>query len=53
MIEDHDLYSLALFLGSLAMVLIVVYHFVETNARRGEVLKELSNKPAVKSKGKA
>lgn len=32
MISDDDLYTLAIFLGSLAMLLIVVYHFLEINA---------------------
>ena len=32
MISDNDLYSLAVFLGSLAMLLIVLYHFLEVNA---------------------
>lgn len=32
MISDNDLYRLAIFLGSAAMVLIVVYHFLEVNA---------------------
>ena len=32
MISDNDLYSLAIFLGSLAMLLIVLYHFLEVNA---------------------
>lgn len=32
MISDDDLYRLALFLGSAAMVLIVAYHYVEVNA---------------------
>ncbi|KAI6380453.1 hypothetical protein MCOR25_001644 [Pyricularia grisea] len=31
MISDDDLYKLAVFLGSAAMVLIVIYHFVEVN----------------------
>jgi oligosaccharyl transferase complex subunit OST4 len=31
MISDDDLYRLAIFLGSIAMVLIVVYHFFEIN----------------------
>ena len=31
MISDDDLYRLAVVLGSAAMVLIVVYHFVEIN----------------------
>lgn len=32
MISDNDLYSLAIFLGSAAMLLIVLYHFLEINA---------------------
>ena len=44
MISDDDLYSLAIFLGSLAMLLIVVYHFLEINAEKsddeGEILSE-------------
>ena len=32
MISDNTLYSLAVFLGSLAMLLIVLYHFLEVNA---------------------
>lgn len=32
MISDDDLYSLAVFLGSIAMLLIVLYHFLEVNA---------------------
>ncbi|KAK4190026.1 Dolichyl-diphosphooligosaccharide--protein glycosyltransferase subunit 4 [Podospora australis] len=32
MITDSQLYSLAILLGSAAMVLIVVYHFLEVNA---------------------
>ena len=33
MISDNDLYRLAIFLGSVAMVLIVVYHFLEVNSQ--------------------
>lgn len=33
MITDDQLYSLALFLGSAAMLLIVLYHFLEVNAK--------------------
>jgi hypothetical protein len=33
MISDNGLYSLAVFLGSLAMLLIVLYHFLEINAQ--------------------
>ncbi len=32
MISDNDLYTLAVFLGSAAMLLIVLYHFLEINA---------------------
>ena len=34
MISDNELYSLAIFLGSLAMLLIVLYHFLEINANK-------------------
>jgi len=33
MISDASLYSLAVFLGSAAMLLIVLYHFLEINAK--------------------
>lgn len=33
MITDDTLYSLAIFLGSLSMLLIVLYHFMEVNAK--------------------
>ena len=33
MISDDGLYRLAIFLGSLAMLLIVLYHFLEVNAK--------------------
>lgn len=33
MISDASLYSLAIFLGSAAMLLIVLYHFLEINAK--------------------
>ena len=33
MISDDGLNSLAIFLGSLAMLLIVLYHFLEVNAK--------------------
>ena len=32
MISDDDLYRLAIFLGSAAMLLIIFYHFLEINA---------------------
>ncbi|EZF09839.1 hypothetical protein H112_08862 [Trichophyton rubrum D6] len=33
MITDNELYQLAIFLGSCAMLLIVVYHFLEVNSK--------------------
>jgi len=33
MISDDALYRLAIFLGSLAMLLIVLYHFLEINSK--------------------
>jgi hypothetical protein len=38
MISDAQLYSLALFLGAAAMLLIVLYHFLEVNAKDSEPL---------------
>jgi hypothetical protein len=50
MISDDDLYRLAIFLGSAAMVLIVVYHFLEVNTKEDEIvavtLKEKDRVPA-------
>lgn len=49
MITDDELYRLAIFLGSAAMVLIVLYHFFEVNAgeNQDEAVKEKSaSKPA-------
>ncbi|KAL4806787.1 Oligosaccaryltransferase-domain-containing protein [Aspergillus unguis] len=36
MITDNDLHRLAVFLGSCAMMLIVLYHFLEVNAKEDE-----------------
>jgi len=33
MISDEDLFRLAIFLGSCTMLLIVLYHFLEVNAK--------------------
>lgn len=33
MISDNDLYKLAVFLGSVSMLLIILYHFLEINAK--------------------
>ncbi len=43
MITDNQLYSLAIFLGSAAMLLIVLYHFLEVNAQDDDVSSELKN----------
>ena len=37
MITDGQLYTLALFLGSASMLLIVLYHFLEVNAVDEEI----------------
>lgn len=46
MISDDELYRLAIFLGSAAMVLIVIYHFFEVNAQESEqdAVKEKASK---------
>lgn len=43
MISDDQLYSLALFLGSAAMLLIVLYHFLEVNAKDEDVNSDLKS----------
>ena len=40
MISDNDLYSLSIFLGSCAMLLIVLYHFLEVNAKDDDDVSE-------------
>ncbi|KAK9424640.1 putative Oligosaccaryltransferase-domain-containing protein [Seiridium unicorne] len=53
MISDDDLYRLAIFLGSIAMVLIVLYHFFEVNssdsalAEKASAAKPVQQAPAV------
>jgi len=37
MISDDDLYRLAIFLGSAAMILIVLFQFLEVNATDDEI----------------
>jgi hypothetical protein len=46
MITDSQLYSLAIFLGSAAMLLIVLYHFLEVNAQDEELSSELKDEKA-------
>ena len=43
MITDAALYSLAVFLGSAAMLMIVLYHFLEINAKDTAEASPLSN----------
>ncbi len=57
MISDNDLYSLAIFLGSLSMLLIVLYHFLEVNAQKepSETIgnnEKVGARPAVQGGGK-
>ena len=44
MISDDDLYRLAIFLGSAAMLLIVLYHFLEVNAVDEPAEKDIKDK---------
>ncbi|KAI1136709.1 Oligosaccaryltransferase-domain-containing protein [Hypoxylon sp. FL0543] len=44
MISDDDLYSLAVFLGSIAMVLIVLYHFFEVNSSEDSAFAEKASR---------
>ncbi|KAF5613451.1 oligosaccaryltransferase [Fusarium subglutinans] len=37
MISDNDLYRLAIFFGTSAMILIVLYHFLEVNAAKDPI----------------
>ena len=43
MISDASLYTLAIFLGSAAMLMIVLYHFLEINAKDATEATPLSN----------
>ncbi|KAI1051658.1 hypothetical protein LB506_003555, partial [Fusarium annulatum] len=47
MISDNDLYRLAIFFGTTAMILIVLYHFLEVNAAKDPI--EASKEGASKS----
>jgi oligosaccharyl transferase complex subunit OST4 len=40
MITDEQLYKLALFLGTAAMLLIVLYHFLEVNSRESKQVEQ-------------
>lgn len=53
MISDDDLYRLAIVLGAVAMVLIVLYHFLEVNssdnalAEKATAIKPVQQAPTV------
>jgi oligosaccharyl transferase complex subunit OST4 len=51
MITDSQLYSLALFLGSTSMILIVAYHWLQINSDETPISK-LENTVDEKKKGK-
>lgn len=51
MISDNDLYRLAMFLGSCAMMLIVLYHFLEVNSRDDEADGQQNNAKTSKNAG--
>ncbi|OJD37657.1 Oligosaccaryltransferase [Diplodia corticola] len=53
MITDTSLYTLAIFLGCAAMLMIVLYHFLEVNAHEGEALSNARKADAVPAAGKA
>jgi oligosaccharyl transferase complex subunit OST4 len=44
MISDNDLYRLAIFLGTAAMILIVVYHYLEVNTDKEAAVPHLEEK---------
>ena len=53
MISDDELYRLAIFLGSAAMLLIILYHFLEVNSVDEETTTEKSALLAQDSKNAA
>ena len=53
MITDDQLYSLAIFLGCMSMLLIVLYHFLEVNAKEGEKEGAKDTSPANKTSAAA
>jgi hypothetical protein len=44
MISDDDLYRLAIFLGSCAMMMIVLYHFLDVNATEDDNAETMNQK---------
>ncbi|KAH8792009.1 Oligosaccaryltransferase-domain-containing protein [Hyaloscypha finlandica] len=51
MISDDELYRLAIFLGSAAMLLIILYHFLEVNAM--EEPADTKSKPTTSTQSEA
>lgn len=51
MISDDGLYRLAIFLGSLAMLLIVLYHFLEINSKDDDAPTKAPREKPVGEKG--
>jgi oligosaccharyl transferase complex subunit OST4 len=51
MISDEELYRLALFLGSAAMLLTILYHFLEVNAPENSVVEPKSGVKSTSQKG--
>ncbi|KDN62186.1 putative oligosaccaryltransferase [Colletotrichum sublineola] len=49
MISDNDLYRLAIFLGSAAMVLIILYHYVEVNREEEQPAKAVQPAKSAKA----
>ncbi|KAJ5497565.1 hypothetical protein N7463_009552 [Penicillium fimorum] len=47
MISDDDLYRLAIFLGSCAMMMIVLYHFLDVNSSEEEPETQIKAEGAV------
>lgn len=52
MISDSSLYSLAVFLGSAAMLMIVLYHFLEINAKDSDDVSKERQADAIPGTGK-
>ncbi|KAJ5469157.1 hypothetical protein N7475_006909 [Penicillium sp. IBT 31633x] len=50
MISDNDLYRLAIFLGSCAMMMIVLYHFLDVNSSDDEA-ESINSASQIKAEG--
>ncbi len=53
MISDDELYRLAIFLGSAAMLLIILYHFLEVNAVEDPVVEGKGKTAQSQTEGKS